>query len=88
MIIQLFINIIRTLATVLMIAVIVDIVLSYFLSPYHPIRSALDKIVQPLLTPIRKVVPLLGGIDFSPLILIILIQVVETILIRILALFW
>jgi YggT family protein len=88
MLIQLLINLIRTLATILMIAVIVDVVLSYFLTPYHPIRSALDRVIQPLLTPIRKLVPPLGGIDFSPLILIILIQVVETLFIRFLALFW
>lgn len=88
MIIQLLINVIRTLATILMVAVIADIILSYVMSPYHPIRSALDKVVQPLLTPIRKVVPLLGGIDFSPLILIILIQLAESLLIRLLALFW
>lgn len=88
MIIQLLINIVRTLATILMIAVIVDIVLSYFMSPFHPIRSTLDKVVQPLLNPIRKVVPALGGIDFSPLILVILIQLAETVIIRILALFW
>lgn len=88
MIIQLLINVIRTLATILMIAVIVDVVLSYFMSPYHPVRSALDKIVQPFLNPIRRVVPALGGIDFSPLILIILIQVVETVLIRLLASLW
>lgn len=88
MFIQLLINVIRTLATILMIAVIVDVVLSYLMSPYHPIRSALDKIIQPMFAPIRKVVPPLGGIDFSPLILIILVQVVETLLIRFLALFW
>jgi YggT family protein len=88
MIIQILINITRTAATILMIAVIVDIVLSFFMSPYHPIRSALDKVVQPLLAPIRKVVPLLGGIDFSPLILIILIQLIESVVIRLLALLW
>ena len=83
MIIRILIDVIRAVATVLMIAVIVDIVLSYFISPYHPVRSTLDKIVQPMLKPIRKIVPSLGMIDFSPLILIILIQVVETLLIMV-----
>lgn len=85
MVIQFIINVIRVLASALMIVVIVDIVLSYFMSPYHPVRSLLDKIVHPLLTPIRKVVPPLASIDFSPVILVILIQVVETLLIMILA---
>jgi YggT family protein len=38
--------------------------------------------VEPLLAPIRRVVPLLGALDFSPLILIILIQVISNLLIR------
>ncbi len=82
--INFLITLVQTLGTVLFIVVIVNVVLSYFLSPYHPVRSALDRIVEPLLSPIRRVVPPLGMIDFSPLILIILIQVVEMVLIMIL----
>ena len=85
MIIPILINIIRWLASALMIVVIADIVLSYFLSPYHPIRKILDWIVRPMLRPIQKIVPPLGMIDFSPIILIILIQVIETLLIMIFA---
>lgn len=85
MIIPILINIIRWVASALMIIVIVDIVLSYFLSPYNPIRKFLDQIVKPLLRPIQKVVPPLGMIDFSPIILIILIQVIETLLIMLFA---
>jgi YggT family protein len=63
------------IANVLVIIVIVDSILSYFLSPYHPLRSALDRIVQPLLAPIRRLIPLVGMLDFSPLVLIILIEI-------------
>jgi YggT family protein len=51
-----------------------------FASPYHPIREALARIVDPLLNPIRRVVPLMGMLDFSPLILVILIQLLAQIL--------
>ncbi len=85
MIIQIFIDVIRAVATILMIVVIADIILSYLMSPYHPVRTTLDKVVQPLLAPIKRIVPPLGMIDFSPVILIILIQVSETLLIMILA---
>lgn len=83
--IDILIALIQALGSLLFIVVIVSVVLSYFMSPYHPIRSNLDRIVEPLLNPIRRVVPPLGMIDFSPLILIILIQVVETLLISLLA---
>ncbi|HUI88835.1 MAG TPA: YggT family protein [Anaerolineales bacterium] len=71
---------IHVVAQVLMLLVIVSAVLSYFMSPYHPLRQAIDRVVDPLLGPIRRVVPTVGGFDFSPLILIILIGLIDQIL--------
>ncbi|MDL1911223.1 YggT family protein [Chloroflexi bacterium CFX6] len=62
--------------------VIASILLSYFMDPYHPVRRGVDNLVRPLLDPIRRVVPPVGMIDFSPLVLIILIQVVANLLVR------
>jgi YggT family protein len=42
--------------------------------------DALDRILRPLYRPIRKVLPDFGGIDFSPLVLILLIKVVQMLL--------
>lgn len=84
MLISLLIKIVQSLGTLLMIIVIVDIILSYFVSPYNKIRMTLDSIVNPMLMPIRKVIPPLGGLDFSAIVLIMLIQVVEWLLITIL----
>lgn len=77
----LFIN---ALSQLLVLLVIVSVILSFFMDPYHPIRRAIDGVVDPMLAPIRRVVPLIGMLDFSPLILIILIQVLSNILIRVL----
>jgi YggT family protein len=71
----------------LMLLVIVQVILSYFMDPYHPIRQKVDRLVAPLLAPIRRVVPPVGMIDFSPLILIILLQVIDAILVRLLLYF-
>lgn len=79
------INFIHILASALIICIIADILLSYFMSPSHPVRSTLDRIVQPLLDPIRRVVPTVGMLDFSPLVLLIIIQLVEWLLTAILA---
>ena len=35
----------------------------------------LERLVMPLLTPIRRVLPLVGGIDLSPLVLLVLLQI-------------
>ena len=41
----------------------------------------LDRITAPLYRPIRKVLPDFGGLDFSPLVILILIQVLQKLLI-------
>ena len=76
----LLIEIIDAVAQILVLLVIVSAILSFFMDPYHPVRRGVDNIVQPMLEPIRRVVPLVGMFDFSPLILIILIQVVSSLL--------
>jgi YggT family protein len=83
--INLLAAIINLLANLLIILVIVDTLLSFFLSPYNQIRSALDSLLQPLLIPIRKNVPLVGMFDFSPLILIIIIEIIRFVLISLLS---
>lgn len=75
------ISIVQTLATLLSIALFADILISFILSPYHPIRMTLDRIIQPLLSPIRRFVPPMGMLDFSPWVLLILIQIVSSLLI-------
>ncbi len=61
--------------------VIANSILSFFLPPFHPVREALERIVGPFLNPIRNMMPAAGGMDFSPLILILAIEFV-TILLR------
>ena len=68
----------------LILVVIIQTVLTYFLSPFHPIRQVIDRIVNPMLMPIRRILPPLGMLDFSPLVLIILLEVIDSVLQRIL----
>lgn len=81
----LLIQIIDVVAQILVVLVIVSAILSFFMDPYHPIRRGVDNIVQPMLEPIRRVVPNVGMFDFSPLVLIILIQLVSNLLIALLS---
>lgn len=72
------------LSQALIFLIIISVILSYVMDRDHPVRRWVDSIVEPLLNPIRRVVPLVGMLDFSPLILIILIQLITNILIRLL----
>ena len=76
--------VVSVFAELLSLLVILSVILSYFMDPYHPVRRGVDNIVEPLLAPIRRVVPPLGMIDISPLILILLIQLASRLVIGLL----
>jgi YggT family protein len=63
-------------------AIILHVLLSYFLSPYHPLREAIDRIVEPMLAPIRRYVPPVGALDLSPIVLILILQLLGMLLTR------
>lgn len=61
--------------------ILINWILQYFLSPYHPVRELLNRLVNPMLDPIRRVLPPTGMLDFSPLVLLILVQLLGRLLI-------
>ena len=77
---NLVIIIIDRIVNIFTILIFIYTLLGYFMRPYHPVRQTIGRFFEPMLNPIRKVVPPIGGLDFSPLILILLIQVVGWIL--------
>lgn len=78
------IQVIESVFWALSLLVVAEVVLSYFLSPFHPVRAFIGKIVTPLLNPIRRVVPPIVNVDFSPLILLLLLQAVEWVIVSLL----
>jgi YggT family protein len=82
-------NILELLLSVLWWIIIIQVVLSWLFafgvlnSSSEGLRrfvEALDRITEPLYRPIRKILPDFGGIDFSPLILLLLLGVVQILL--------
>lgn len=64
-------------------AVLILAILSWIApAGYNPVAEVLGRITDPLLRPVRSVVPLVGGIDLSPLIVLIGLQVLKMLLIR------
>lgn len=60
-------------------AVIVYAVLSW-VQTNSPMADIIERLVNPPLTPIRRVMPLIGGIDLSPLVLLVLLQIAGIVL--------
>lgn len=70
------------LVQILTAAIFFRAILSWFqLDPRNPLVNILDQITEPILAPLRRVVPRIGMIDITPLVAIILLQVIAQALI-------
>lgn len=59
---------------ILVFAVLVQAVLTW-VNPHSPVLYLFDAMTRLFLRPIRRVLPLLGSIDLSPLVLLVLLQI-------------
>lgn len=63
-------------------AIVIRIILNLIPSVrYHPAHFALVQLTEPLLRPARHIIPLIAGIDLSPVVVIILLQVLSLLVI-------
>ena len=46
-------------------------------SPRNPVATIVYGLTEPVLEPIRRVLPVVGGLDFSPMVLLILLRVLR-----------
>jgi YggT family protein len=60
---------------ILLYAVIFHALLSW-INPHTPFAPVLDSLTRPVLRPLRRVIPPLGGVDLSPLVACIFIEVI------------
>ena len=67
-------DLVRYSLYILVFAVIVQAVLSW-VNPYSPVQPIFDALTRPFLRPLRRVIPLLGQFDLSPLVLLLLLQI-------------
>lgn len=67
----------------LMALIVLEAILS-FVNPYAPLAPVIRALNQPLLAPIRRILPAMGGIDFSPLVALIILQILSRVLMSVL----
>ena len=86
--------IVDSVATLLIWIIIINVVLSWLIgfniiNPYNPfvrgVHTFCYRVTEPLLAPIRRFLPDLGGIDISPVILLIAIGAARILLLNLLA---
>lgn len=77
-------NFIRILFDLLSVAILLRVILSWFnVNPFHPVVAFLDQITEPILGPLRRVIPPVGMIDITPIVALLLLQVVEALLLSV-----
>lgn len=58
-------------------------ILSWFpIDPRNPLVTFLYEVTEPILAPLRNVIPRIGMIDITPLVAIILIQIIGQVLVN------
>jgi YggT family protein len=63
------------------ISILVYVILSFFAqASYSPIAMLLGQVVGPVLRPVRRILPPVGGLDLSPLVVLILLQALRILL--------
>ena len=76
-----FIEIVTILCQVLAIIIFVRAILSLFTtSPNSQVVLFLDRITEPILAPLRRIVPRLGMVDITPMIAIIILLLIASLL--------
>ena len=86
-----FLGVFKTGLDVFFYAILLQVILSW-VNPHTPIASALNSLTKPILAPIQRFLPMASGIDFSPIVALIFLQminvsVVKTLEIQLLSLF-
>ncbi|HEX5237935.1 MAG TPA: YggT family protein [Sphingomicrobium sp.] len=83
------VDIVNLFLTILTWVIIIQVILSWLFAfnvlntgsqGVRTFAVALDRLTAPLYRPIRRILPDFGGIDFSPLVILILIQVIRKLL--------
>ena len=80
MIASIFVEFIALFVRVFYVLLLVRVVLSWLTSPTNRLYGWVVNATEPLLAPIRRVVPQSAGIDLSPLVAVVLLQVVQMVI--------
>jgi YggT family protein len=66
----------RTFLDIFFYALLLQVILSW-VNPHSPVSSVLNSLTKPILGPIQRVLPMASGIDFSPIVALIFLQMIN-----------
>lgn len=77
------INLIQLAANLFSFLVLARVIMSWFTpDPSNPLVGLVYRFTEPVLAPVRNFLPALGGMDFSPILILFGVQIAERVLIN------
>jgi YggT family protein len=76
-----FLGVLRISLDVFFYAIMLQVILSW-VNPHSPISGVLNSLTRPILEPIQRFLPMASGIDFSPVVALILLQMINVSVIK------
>jgi YggT family protein len=76
-----FLGVFRTVLDLFFYALMLQVILSW-VNPHSPISGVLNSLTKPILEPIQRILPMASGIDFSPIVALIFLQMLNISVVR------
>ncbi len=74
-------NLLELVCEVLTLAILGRVIMSWFSRrPANMQTNILYRVTEPILAPLRRIIPRVGMLDFTPLVAVILLQIIATLL--------
>jgi len=78
-----FADILQILVYVFIVVIFAGVILSWVApDSYNPAVSLIDRLSEPVLQPFRRMLPPIGGLDFSPFVALIVLQLILMLLVK------
>lgn len=76
-------NLLTTLLDIYLVVLLARVLLSWIsIDPRHPVVQFVRMVTEPMLGPIRSVIGVWGGMDFSPIVGVLIISFLRRLVIR------
>ncbi len=70
-------------------AILARVFLSWFgISPYHPAARFIFQVTEPILAPLRRVIPPIGMVDITPAVAIVALQIIKGVILEMVRAIW
>jgi len=75
-------QLISLVVTIITVVLILNALISFMpLEPWHPVKRFLNQLAEPIVRPFRNILPPTGMIDFTPMIALIVVQIIGQMLV-------